>query len=172
MRSLIFAALLLPIFNAGASQLPVVFHQTFKVETATVVAPNLIDVTTTFNGTTELARLKINLSGVDFGSVANRDCVNSTGKTTVDCDRLDNFLANKLVQINLRSYNRTNDSFDGKVFVDGQSLKNSMLSEGWYRHDYKKSRNKYSIILQKSAMCRGKGIWRELHSTMTDLECN
>ena len=87
MRSVVFAALLFPIC-VSASSPPVVFHKTFGALTTTVVAPNVIEVTTTFNGATDLAKLRLNLSGVDFEAVANSSCASSTGETTQHCERL------------------------------------------------------------------------------------
>ena len=163
-----FIVFLFVVNNVSASN--VVFNQTFTANEIKVVSNGVVNIVTTFGGKTETANFNYYIDGIDFAGSAYNECNNDS--PTVPCELLLNFFEGKEVKFVLSKYDGSKNLFSGQLYVDGKSIKDVMIRNGWYRFDYKQSRNRYLAILQKEAKCSARGIWKSRYSPLTEMECN
>ncbi|MDI4652639.1 MULTISPECIES: thermonuclease family protein [Pseudoalteromonas] len=160
--------ILLVLLFLSASSNANLFFNTFDANDVEVLTPSSLRVTITERNEIRNGVLTVRIDDVDFGLSKNADCINSSTK---DCSRLNTLLSNSSVKINLHSYNYKDEVYHGDIFVDGQNLSYYMIKNGWYKFDYKQSRSKHLVLMQKEAMCKGLGIWA-ISSQKIDEMCN
>jgi len=148
----------------------VVFNQTFIAQELVVVSPGVMNIVTNFDDKTELANFNYYIDGIDYEGVALNQCDNDTASTA--CQLLMSFIEDKEIKFHITDFNEKTNLFTGQLYVNGDSLKDVMIKEGWYRYDYTKGRSRYLSILQKEAKCNARGIWKSRYSPLTELECN
>lgn len=171
MRQLIIFCLLFLVVDAFAEQSQNVLHKTYEVSKINISSPRLLELWTSFNNTTRLSRLKFIVTGVQFSGDEFIDCTDH-GNVNNSCSRLTALFKGAKLQVNLKTYDASTQSFGGDLFINGRNMIHIMIEEGWYLFDHSIGRSKYLILLQKQSMCLGKGIWSIRHSNKTKLECN
>ena len=154
------------IFSCGA--IANIFNQTAEASNVKVITPSILEFTTTINHSIPSGKLRIKIKDIDFNGKSNVEC--KLFKLE-DCDKLSSLLSDAKIQINLKKYDHEKAVFIGDVFINGENLVYKLIKEGWYKFDYRQSRNKYYVLLQKHAMCNGLGIWQGYSSTI-DYACN
>lgn len=145
-----------------------VFFKSLDVEKVRVITPSTLEFVLGYASGYENGVLKLSISNVDFGSSESVDCRNADH---LACERLTQLFERSKVKVYLNEFEYDSEKFKGQVYVDGKNLEHIMLSEGWYKFDYKQSRNKHLLMLQKEAMCKGKGIWAGYSSSLDEM-CN
>ena len=161
---IILAAIVLVSASSNAN----LFFNTIEADDVEVITPSSLRVTITERNEITNGALTVLIDNVDFGLAKNARC--STSKLK-DCSRLNELLSKSSVKINLHSYDYQDEVFQGDVFVNGENLSYYMIKNGWYQFDYKQSRSKHLILMQKEAMCKGLGIWA-ISSQKIDEMCN
>lgn len=145
-----------------------VFFKPLDVSELEVITPSEIEFTIIGDEQYNNSKLVMKIQDVDFSAAENLDCTVDNNK---ECSQLLNHLNRKSITIELIAYDHDTELFTGNIFVNGSKLSHTMIREGWYKFDYKKSRSKHLVILQKNAMCKGLGIWSG-KSTSLDYLCN
>jgi|TARA_B100001059_G_scaffold171670_1_gene171768 hypothetical protein len=145
-----------------------VFFKPLDVSELEVITPSKIEFTIIGDEQYNNSTLVMKIQDVDFSTAENLDCTVGNNK---ECSQLLSHLNLKSITIELMTYDHESQLFTGNIFVNGSKLSHTMIREGWYKFDYRKSRSKHLVILQKDAMCKGLGIWRG-KSTSLDYLCN
>lgn len=143
--------------------------KTFIAQSVKVLSPSLLEIHAHLTqDPTNISKLYIRTDGLIYDEGDQEKCDEDI--LSRNCKRLMDAINLATVQFRLGD-NIGNSVFTGVVYVDGVNLRHTMLREGWYKFDYKKSRSHYDIILQKEAECRRKGIWSHVIYAPTDLRC-
>lgn len=158
--------MLLMLFSASA--FAEFFFKTLGVESAEVLTPSLVEIKLAESSGYAGGVLRFRLDNVQFEPSNKAPCGQVKSK---ECERLDLLLKQSNVEIYLNKFEHKTNEFKGDIFVNKQNLIHKMIREGWYKFDYKKTRNKVLILFQKEAMCKGKGIWARESSSL-DAMCN
>jgi len=61
------------------------------------------------------------------------------------------------------------EGFQGYVYLDGISLSDLLIQEGFYRFDHMQSRARHLSLLEKEAFCKMKGIWANNQNSLKTL---
>lgn len=151
-------------FSASANLL----YKTINISEATVITPSLIEFVIPADHTRPSGVVTLKLMDIDFDAEENILCKKHHLNA---CERLQNLFEKNITQLHLKAFDHESQHFSGDVYVGGEKLTYMMVSKGWYKFDYKQTRNKYYVFLQKMAMCKGLGIWSG-ESSMLDEMCN
>lgn len=145
-----------------------IFFQTLEVKEVEVITPSKLELTISHRELSQDGVIALSIHSVDFGEAKELNCVNGVFH---DCKRLKSFLSSRPLKVSLTGYNYQAAIYEGDVFAGGENLSHYMIKNGWYKFDYKQSRSKHLVIMQKEAMCRGLGIWA-IPSQKIDEMCN
>lgn len=145
-----------------------VFFKPLSVSDFDVISPAVIEFTIQSPEKYKNSKARMMVTEVDFEGLGMVRCEKQSNK---DCQRLNDFLASAPVNIQLIKYNQSTAMFTGDILVNGDKLAHTMIKQGWYKFDYKTTRSKHLVLMQKQAMCKGLGIWQG-KSTSLDTLCN
>jgi hypothetical protein len=142
--------------------------KTFNASSVNVISPSLIEVTAYITDDPDnLSKLYIKTDGLIYDEGDQAFC--SETKSS-NCERIIKEFESATVQFRL-SDPIGYSAFYGTIYINGKSLRHTMIREGWYRFDYTKGRSHYDIFLQKEAECKRKGIWSKVVYSATDSRC-
>ena len=159
--------LILPIIFLSSGAVASVFYKPLDVNAYKVISPSVIEFqiqSSEYSG----ASVTMQITNVDFRGLSASSCEDLQ---EAHCERLSQYLDGSSVKIKLQEYNQSTQMFVGDVFINGDKLSHTMIKQGWYKFDYKQSRGKHLVLMQKNAMCKGLGIWAG-KSTSLDTICN
>ncbi|MFT7008990.1 MAG: hypothetical protein ACJAXJ_003538 [Colwellia sp.] len=163
---LMFTLMCLPV---NASVINHYKAKTFIAQSVKVLSPSLLEIQAYFTkDLTNLSKVYIRTNGLIFDEGDQEKCDEDV--ISPNCQRLMDEIKLATVQFQLAD-NVGKSSFTGIIYINGVNLRHTMLREGWYKFDYKKSRSHYDILLQKEAECKRKGIWSNVIYEPTDLRC-